>query len=89
MNAAAMDSQDLPVGPHPDALDFPHFPTRHQAVIWRNWELVTPNRLASVLETSMVNILDTASGLGLRVPPHRGRALAFSRIPHAHPGELA
>ena len=69
LSAAVMESQDLPVGPHPDALGFPHFPTRHQAVIWRNWELVTPDRLASVLETCAVNVLDTAAGMGLPMPP--------------------
>jgi hypothetical protein len=64
-----MNPEDLPIGPHPDALEFPHFPTRHQAVVWRNWELVSPDRLAAVLETSAENILETAAGMGLPMPP--------------------
>ena len=43
-----MNTDELPVGPHPKALTFPHFPARHQAVIFRNWELVPVAALARV-----------------------------------------
>ena len=43
----------------------PHFPTQHQAVIWRNWGLVSPERLAIVLQTSIPNIEQSAAELGL------------------------
>jgi hypothetical protein len=56
---------DLPLGSNPPALEFPHFPTRHQAVIWRNWGLVTASRLAKVLNTSEANIADAAREMGL------------------------
>ncbi len=61
---------DLPVGSQPEALPFPHFPTRFQAVIWRNWEMIAPAVLARVLKTDETTILSLATGLGLRVPPH-------------------
>jgi hypothetical protein len=60
---------ELPADTNTKALEFPHFPTRYQAVVWRNWELVPVERLAGVLQTSERNILDIARGMGLRVPP--------------------
>lgn len=59
----------LPVGTQPAALGVPHFPTRQQAVVWRNWELVPVERLAKVLRTSRANVLGMARDMGLRVPP--------------------
>ena len=64
---------ELPVGTNPKALEFPHFPTRQQAVVWRNWELVPVNRLAQVLETSESNVTKLAERMGLRVPPVIGK----------------
>lgn len=61
--------RDLPIGAHPKALDFSHFPTRFQAVIWRNWEMVPPATLARVLKTDEATIIALAADLGLRVPP--------------------
>jgi hypothetical protein len=61
--------KELPVGTEPKALAFPHFPTRFQAVIWRNWEMVPPATLAHVLKTDETTILKLAADLGLRVPP--------------------
>jgi len=55
------------------ALHFPHFPTRQQAVVWRNWELVSVERLALVLGTTEDNIIELARGMGLRVPPQVGK----------------
>ncbi len=40
---------DLPVGNAPKPIDYPHFPARWQAAVWRNRGLVPPKRLASVL----------------------------------------
>ncbi len=64
-----MTWKDLPVGTSPEALEFPHFPTRQQAVVWRNWEMVPVETLARVLKTDKKNILALAAGMGLRVPP--------------------
>ncbi|MFC1454122.1 hypothetical protein ACFLQL_02975 [Verrucomicrobiota bacterium] len=56
---------DLPLGANPPALEFPHFPTRQQAVVWRNWGLVTASRLAKVLNTTETNIVSAAHEMGL------------------------
>lgn len=63
---------ELPLGAHPDALELPHFPTRQQALVWRNWEMVPVERLALVLQTGAQNVLELAREMGLRVPPHVG-----------------
>lgn len=61
---------DLPVGSRLKALEFPHFPTRFQAVIWRNWEMIPPATLAHVLKSDEATIFKLAADLGLRIPPH-------------------
>jgi len=63
------DSIQLPLGNHPDPIRFLHFPTTLQAVVWRNWELVPVERLATVLRTTSETILKLAGDLGLRLPP--------------------
>jgi len=55
----------LPLGNQKPALPLPHFPTRWQAVLWRNWGLVTAGRLAHVLKTTEANIADAAREMGL------------------------
>lgn len=50
------------------ALHYPHFPTRMQAVVWRNWGLVPVERLASVLGASDEQVIELAEGMGLPVP---------------------
>ncbi len=60
-----MTIQELPIGSAPKALDYAHFPAPHLGVIWRNWNRVSPKRLAEVLETSEANILAAAAEMGL------------------------
>ncbi len=60
------DLSILPVGDAPKALALPHFPTLHQAVVWRNWNLVSPERLALVLGTTPQNILSCGTAMGLK-----------------------
>ncbi len=67
-----MTIADLPVGSKPPALPVPHFPTRFQAVIWRNWGLVDPGRLALVLQTGSGEVLRAAAALGLETPDPAG-----------------
>lgn len=65
-------AETLPVGSHPPAIEFPHFPDRIHAVVWRNWQLVPPERIASVLNTDVTNVHAIASSMGLPsgdVPP--------------------
>lgn len=57
----------LPVGAAPAALDFPHFPDRLHAFVWRNWNLVETERLAKVVGTSAENVRAIAAAMGL--PP--------------------
>ena len=61
----ALSSSILPVGDAPKALRFPHFPTRHQAVVWRNWNLVAPERLAEVLGTTAEAVVACGEEMGL------------------------
>ncbi|MFA6102954.1 MAG: hypothetical protein WCV67_16640 [Victivallaceae bacterium] len=61
-----MNVNDLPRGETKKALDFPHFPTRLQAVVWRNRGLVPVEKLAQVLMASPAQIEELASDMGLR-----------------------
>lgn len=60
-----MTIEDLPLGHAPQALAPPHFPTRQQAVVWRNWNLVPIERIAAILQTSPGSIQELAAGMGL------------------------
>ncbi len=64
---------DLPMGDSPAPVDLPHFPTRQQAVVWRNWELVPVRRLARVLDASPKEVVALAAEMGLRTPPRVGK----------------
>lgn len=69
-----MNVEDLPYGDEAQTsprrgLAFCHFPTAHQAAIWRNWEIVPVDRLGQVLGASENDIVHAAGQLGLRVPP--------------------
>ncbi len=54
---------------------YPYFPSRMHAFIWRNWESVSLDRMAKVLETSPANIL--TAGLSMGLPPYRKPAPEF------------
>jgi hypothetical protein len=56
------------LGPAP--LDFPHFPTRQQAFIWRNWYMAPVENLAKVLGTDTETVCALAANLGLEPFPH-------------------
>ncbi|MCP4786419.1 MAG: hypothetical protein GY903_16045 [Fuerstiella sp.] len=62
-NSAA--EEILPVGAHPAALETPHFPDRLHAFVWRNWQLVEPQRLAGLVGTATSNIKQIAASMGL------------------------
>ena len=49
---------DLPVGSFPKALDYIHFPTRFQAVIFRNWNTVSFERIAKVLSCTKEDVIN-------------------------------
>ena len=60
-----MKTEELPTGTPKPPVEYPHFPTRWQAFVWRNWELVPPARIAAVLRCSENDVLDAAAGMGL------------------------
>ena len=60
-----MKMEDLETPNSPKPLDFPHFPTRWQAALWRNWGLVPVERLARVLGTEPEKLRAAAAELGL------------------------
>lgn len=59
----------LPVGTHPAPVEFSHFPHRLHAVVWRNWGLVEPVRLAETLGASVEQISAVAESMGLDPAP--------------------
>lgn len=66
-----MKIEDLPLGSNPPALMFPHFPTRLQAVIWRNWGMVPVEKLAETLQGTTAQITELAAGMGLKTNDSR------------------
>jgi len=61
-----MKLKDLPVGNAPDAIYFTHFPSKIQAVIWRNWGLIPAAKLAKILGASIQQITELAQDMGLK-----------------------
>ena len=64
-----MQVQDLPKGAAPSPVEFPHFPDRLHAFVWRNWQLVPTERLAKVVGTNPREILRIGRAMGLSGPP--------------------
>lgn len=60
-----MNTDILPHGSAPEALDVPHFPTRFQAVIFRNWNIVPVERIAAALNSDTQTIIFHAEKMGL------------------------
>lgn len=48
-----------------DAIRLPHFPTLHQAFIFRAYEYIPLEKIANVLDTSVENVLTSAREMGL------------------------
>jgi hypothetical protein len=84
----------LPEGPAKAPVEFPHFPDRLHAFVWRNWGLVEQERMAKVIGTSATNVEDIARSMGLpasqSVPPEmmsRGYLTLIRRNWHLLPYE--
>lgn len=63
-----MDKEELRVLPEVsdiEAVRYDYFPTTWQAVIWRNWGYVKPERIANVLGTTLETIKKEAAFMGL------------------------
>src|SRR5947209_295331 len=69
MLASAPAAEPLPVGNQPPPLAVPHFPDTLHAVVWRNWGLVEPARLAAVLGGTAEQITAVAVSMGLPAAP--------------------
>lgn len=57
--------KSLPLGTHPPALNFDHFPNRSFAFVWRNWNLVSPEKMAETIKCKPADILKLAELMGL------------------------
>lgn len=62
-----MNLNILPVGNAPQAVKTPWFPTHFQAVIFRNWNIVSADRIAAALDSSADDVRKHAEKMGL--PP--------------------
>jgi hypothetical protein len=66
---SAGDVAVLPRGPVRAALALPHFPSRLHAFVWRNWPLVTPERMAETVGAKASEITGLGAAMGLGKPP--------------------
>ncbi len=64
-----MDVNDLPMGPAPKPVSASHFPSRLHAYVWRNWQLVSTDRLARTVGATPAQILEVGRSMGLGDPP--------------------
>jgi hypothetical protein len=55
----------FPTGKPQAAIEDKHFPSRLHAFVWRNWELVSAERMARVVGTTAHNILEIGLSMGL------------------------
>lgn len=62
----SFSQNQLPVGTHPQAIEFDHFPSRLHAFVWRNWNLVNVDRLAKVLDCTEKEVESVALSMGLK-----------------------
>lgn len=67
--AILLQTAVLSMGSAPDPVEFPHFPDRVHAFVWRNWPLVHAERMAEVLNTDPETVLEIGRGMGLDDPP--------------------
>jgi hypothetical protein len=60
----------LPIGIKSEPLEFPHFPDRLHALVWRNWQVVEPGRIAKVVGATEEQIRGIATTMGLPAHPN-------------------
>lgn len=81
--AASCLAQVLPMGSAPAPVEFEHFPDRLHAFVWRNWETVSLERMAQVVQTTPENIRLIGVSMGLPehvAPPHSYQQLGYLSI---------
>lgn len=59
--------EQLPVGANPPAIEFKYFPNNVYALVWRNWNLVEPARIAKTIGCDVKDVNEIAASMGL--PP--------------------
>jgi hypothetical protein len=64
-----LSAADLPLGTAPKPVPCPHFPDALHAFVWRNWPLVTPERMAKVVGAKKADIVRMGRAMGLGNPP--------------------
>ncbi|HTN09130.1 hypothetical protein [Agriterribacter sp.] len=69
--------EQLPVGTHPPAIEYEHFPNRVYALVWRNWNLVEPERMAQTIDCGTKDIIAVAESMGL--PPAQSVSPDFKK----------
>ncbi|MDQ2658578.1 MAG: hypothetical protein M3Y60_14230, partial [Bacteroidota bacterium] len=57
--------EPLPVGSNPPAIEVSHFPNRVHALVWRNWNLVEPSRIAQTIGCTVGDVNEIAASMGL------------------------
>ncbi|MGC8991611.1 MAG: hypothetical protein ACP5MD_15960, partial [Verrucomicrobiia bacterium] len=65
----ALGAEDLPTGSAPPPVQFPHFPSRLHAFVWRNWQLVPAERMAAVVGATPAQIRAVGEAMGLGSQP--------------------
>ena len=73
LGAASMSVADLPKGGAPKPVATPHFPDRLHAFVWRNWPLVSVEKMAAVVGAAPGDILRLGRMMGLPKPPRLTR----------------
>lgn len=67
--AIALAQAGLPMGGSPAPVPIPHFPDRLHAFVWRNWQLVSAQRMARTVGAKPDDIVRLGKSMGLTGPP--------------------
>jgi hypothetical protein len=67
--SGAMIPDVLPKGPTPEPVGLRHFPSRLQALVWRNWPLVPAGTMARVIGASVNQVRELGESMGLGRQP--------------------
>jgi hypothetical protein len=68
LSCAAETAPVLPMGSAPAPLDAAWFPSRLHAFVWRNWSLVSLDRMASVVGAKTEDLMQLGRSMGLEPP---------------------
>lgn len=72
LSAASLRAEsfrELPMGPETAPVPVAHFPSVAHAVVWRNWTLIPPAKLAEVLGCAESEVVSAAESMGLPKSP--------------------